>query len=334
MQESVNNFFFKILFCFSLFLCWVKVSLSGKGFLPVVSAGGGIDGYTSQVLYVREILEFGGDLFDQPPLIWIHLIRSSLFYYFDFLNYIGGAALVSFGVALFFIPIMRLFVCARFSYFSILLPILMVLISYRAVFVALSVGYVFLYFLCARRTIYLIFSFVFLNLSSASVLIGVLVVCVYAFRFSVWNWRLGVFLVSLLVSFMVSLQDKIVGFVSASAGYQPTVPIEGSGLLGVLTRSTIFTSFYEGDYIRGGIYLVLLFAVLLIVLSSLCVPKLRGYGFLFFASLPVFFLEGLGVVALIVPIFMFVCQVPLSINEGHYLLTRKWYKERYEQHSG
>lgn len=334
MQELANKFYFKILFCFSLFLCWVKVSLSGKGFLPVIREGEAIDGYTSQILYVREIFEFGGNILDQSPLIWIHLIRSSLFYCFDFLNYIGGSGLVAFGVVLFFIPIMRLFLCARFSYFSILLPVLIALISYRAVFVALSVGYVFLYFLCARRTIYLIFSFVFLNLSSASVLIGILIVCFYAFRFSVWSWRLGIFLISLLVSFMVSLQDKIVGFISASAGYQPTVQIEGSGLLGVLTRSTIFTSFYEGDYIRGGIYLALLCAALLIILSSLCVRELRGYGFLFFASLPVFFLEGLGVVALIVPIFMFFCQVPLAIGEVYCPSTRRWYKERYEQHSG
>ncbi|MGA4634260.1 hypothetical protein ACPA5B_10310 [Pseudomonas solani] len=328
MQESINNIFFRILFCFSLFVCWVQVSLSGKGFLPVAGEGEAIDGYTSQVLYVREILALGGSILDQPPLIWIHLIRSSLFYYFDFLSFIGGAWLVAFGVALFFIPIMRLFIHARFSYLSILLPILIALVSYRAVFVALSVGYVFLYFLCSRRAIYLICSFIFLNLSSASVLIGILVVCIYAFRFSAWNWRLGVFLISLILSFVVSLQDKIIGFMSASVGYQPTVPIGGGGLLGVLTRNTIFTSFYEGDYIRGGVYLAFLFAALLIILLSLCVREFRGYGLLFFLGLPAFFLEGLGVVALIVPLFMFICQVPLAVRAECYPPTRAWYKER------
>lgn len=50
---------------------------------------------------------------------------------------------MAFGVALFFITIMGLVVHARFSYLSILLPVLIALVSYRAVFVALSAGYVF-----------------------------------------------------------------------------------------------------------------------------------------------------------------------------------------------
>lgn len=328
MQGPISRALFKILFCSSLIICWIQASVSGKSFLPVAVEGGAVDGYTSQVLYVREIIELGGSFLDQPPLVWIHLIRSILFYYLDFLSYIGGAWLVALGVALFFVPLMRLFVHARFSYVSILLPILIALVSYRAVFVALSVGYIFLYFLYSRRVIYLVISFIFLNLSSASVLIGMLVVCIYAFRFSAWSWRLGVFLIGLTLSFMISLQDKIVGFMSASIGYQPTVSVGEGGLWGVLTRNTIFTSFYEGDYMRGAGYLAFLFVALLIIFLSLCVREFKGYGLLFLAGLPAFFLEGLGVIALTIPLFMFFCQVPLAIRSEYHQSAQSWYKER------
>lgn len=224
---------------------------------------------------------------------------------------------MAFGIALFFIATMRLVVHAIFSYLSILLPVLIALVSYCAVFVALSADCVFLYFLCSRWAIYLICSFVFLNLSSASVLIGILVMRIYAFRLSAWNWHLGAFLISLILSFVVSLQDKIVGFMSAIISYQPTVPIFGG-----LTRNAIFTSFYEDDYIRGGVYLVFLFVAPLIILLSLCIREFRRYGLLFYAGLPAFFLEGLGVVALIVPLFMLICQVPLAVRAECYPPTR------------
>lgn len=294
----------KLLFLYSIFACWIVVVISGKQYVDLSRSA--LDGYAAQVAYVKDIIA-EGTLLDQPLLIWVHVIRAIPAAFSCVLYELGGAALVGLGMSILFVPILELFKTSKYPIFVVFFPLVLVIFSYRAALVALSIGYLMLFFLVRRRRWYLLVSFTFANLSSGGVLTIIFMACFMWHRMRVRSVYLYLFVCLLFISLFVSLYDKIYGFIAGEAGYEST--ISGvSGFLAIFTRSTIIVSFLSENYMRGFVYSGFLVFVIFILIYASLKSSLRPYLLLISIALPSFLVEGLGVVTLLVPVLMLLSQ--------------------------
>ena len=266
------------------------------------------DGYASQVFYVLGVLSSGGDIFSEQPLFFVHLIRTFISVVFSLLNSMGGAPLEVFVLSLFILPVVDLFVGAKRGWISFLLFFLVFLLSFRSVLVCLSVGYLLLYQLRQPKPMYLLVSFIFASLSSGAVLFCVMLVAREGIQ-CIWKRKayLLYFFLS-LTSLLISVQNKLVGFASGDSGYQSTVG-DSTGLVAAISRNTIIVSILEGNYLRAAVYILICLLVVFFLLKSFLDEDARWYRFVFSAGVPVMFFEGLGVIALLVPLLMMIAKL-------------------------
>lgn len=269
------------------------------------------DGYASQVFYVLTVLGSGGDIFSENSLFFIHMIRALIYFGFSLLGGIGGSPLEVFALSLFVLPVTDLFFGPKRAWVGLVLFVLVFLLSFRSVLVCLSVGYLLLYQLRRPKSVYLLVSFVFASLSSGAVLFCVLLAAREGFQYlQRRKLYLSYFLLS-LASLMISVQDKFTGFASGDDGYQATVG-DSTGLLAAISRNTIFVSFLEGNYVRAAVYLIICSLIIIFLLKSFLSENAKWYRFVFLAGMPVMFFEGLGVIALLVPLLMMIAGVAVS----------------------
>jgi len=297
-------------FFIAISLCCLFVAIADKRFVD--TRGAHPDGYADQLEYVKDVIA-EGQLLEQPLLVWVHVARTVPASFFSFLYELGGAALVSIGMAAFFFPLLKLFEGSRYPIFAALLPFIMIVFSYRAALVALSIGYLMLFFLVRPKRWYLLVLFIFSNLSSGSVLTCIFMAFFMWRRTRVRSYSLGLCLAFLSISLCISLQHKIGGFIAGDAGYE-TMISGVDGFWALFTRGTIVVSFLDGDYARVLGYSTFLMSVLLVLIYAFIKRGLRPYVFIIAIALPSFLLEGLGVVTLLVPVLILLSQRELPAH--------------------
>lgn len=287
--------------------------LNNKAYLLLDEETIGADGYASQVAFIRELVDGGGNLFDVEPLYWIQGLRTAIAVAFEVISSIGGPGLTAAVILCALAPLFDLFQTSKRPYLLLLLPFTLIALSYRAVLVYVAIGYLFLYILKRPSSVYLALSFLLANLSSGGVLSALLIAFLIGRAYRKRSLALRVYMISLFLSLGISAWDKYLGFVNQDTGYDATVQ-GATGLAALLSRSTIFVSFLNGDYLRGVVYVGLLLVALYAFFSAVKSSRYKGYAVVFLTTVPTFMLEGLGVISLLVPVLMFFAGVPLALR--------------------
>jgi len=281
-----------------------------KAFVSLDEDAISTDGYASQVAFIRALVEGGGNLLEVDPLYWIHGVRTLLALGFEAAHANGGALATAAVVLACIWPILALFDGAPRRALALLLPLTAMALSYRAVLVLVAIGYVLLYVVRRRSAVYLLLAFVFANLSSGAVLSGLLIALLLAAGYRRMTPSMLIFVAGMVLSLGVSVADKYAGFMAKEEGYNATV--EGAtGLVALLSRSTIFVSVMEGDYLRALIYAGMFVGALYALVYAARRRRYGGYAAIFICTVPAFLLEGLGVISLVVPVLMFLAGAPL-----------------------
>lgn len=281
-----------------------------RTFLQLDDASVFTDGYASQVMYVLNVLSSGSDFLDEKPLFFVHLFRALIAVVFQAVNGWGGPALEIVLLSLFVWPVLDLFIGKSRRWLGLVLFFLVFMLSFRSVLVCLSIGYLFLYQLRSQKSSYLAASFLFGSLSSGAVLLCVLLVLREGPRLFRRGFAYVMYTFFIIASLAVSLLDKFEGFNSGDSGYEATVG-NSTGIFAAISRNTIVVSLMEGDYMRATVYILIAVMVLVFLTLSFIRPKTRWYRYVFIAGLPVLGMEGLGVVALIIPLMMVAADVYL-----------------------
>jgi hypothetical protein len=274
------------------------------------------DGFTNQMIYIRMLLDMDVDISDFSDLGIVHLIRyvsSAPLNFFDEQIFFGASSLI---VILLMVPIFIMQNNVKWIMLSCLLLVVYSTLSLRTTLIVCGIGYIILYiYKNEGNLLYLIFSFFFVNLSSGSVIVALCVVFSYSMILKKFNIGLGIYSLMCGLSLMPSILDKFEGFSLGQAGYAPT-DINAGGFLSVLSRSTIYTSFYEGQFYRGVAYSIFALSAVFIMIYAMMNYKYRGYSIIFMTSFVAFFFEGQGVLALTVPTLLFLAGVPLPFGQN------------------
>lgn len=261
------------------------------------------DGFAQQVFHVLTVLFTGASIADESPLFLIHLLRAGIAVFFQGVSAIGGSPLEVLVLSLFVWPVLNLFNGGQRPWLGILLFFIVFLLSFRSVLVCISVGYLVLYQLRAPKKRYLLISYIFSSLSSGAVLLCVCLVSRDIRQLGKGGFGYIFYFVFSLLSLAISGADKFMGFRSGDAGYEATVG-NATGLQAAISRNTIVVSILSGDYVRAAVYMFLALILLLFLMRSFFNLKAKWYRFVFLAGVPVMMLEGLGVIALLVPLLM------------------------------
>jgi hypothetical protein len=261
------------------------------------------DGFAQQVFHVLTVLFTDASITDESPLFLIHLLRTGIAVFFQAVSALGGSPLEVLVLCFFVWPILTLFNEGRRAWIGILLFFIVFLLSFRSVLVCLSVGYLVMYQIYMPKNRYLVASYIFSSLSSGAVLLCVCLVLRDIHRMGKGGFGYFLYFIMSLISLVISGADKFVGFRSGDAGYEATVG-NATGLQAAISRNTIVVSILSGDYVRAAMYIFLAITLLFFLIRSFFNPKEKWYRFVFLAGVPVMMLEGLGVIALLVPLLM------------------------------
>lgn len=292
-----------------LAMCW----LANKAYLLLDEESIGADGYASQVAFIRELVDSGGNLLEVEPLYWIHGLRTVIAVAFEAISSAGGPGLTAAVILCALAPLFGLFQPSRRPHLLLLMPFTLIALSYRAVLVYIAIGYLFLFILKRPSKLYLALSFLLANLSSGGVLSALLIAVLIGRAYRGRSLALRIYMLGLVLSLGISAWDKYLGFVNQDTGYDATVQ-GATGVVALLSRSTIFVSFLNGDYLRGIVYGGLLCVAVYAFFSAARSSRYKGYAVVFLTTVPTFMLEGLGVISLLVPVLMFFAGVPLALR--------------------
>lgn len=306
-NKSLVRFFTAVAILVAMIYC----SIHDKKFLSLQSEPENIDGFVSQMLYIKNLMEDSWGLFQAEPLYWVHALRMLVALPFEIVYEFGGAELVAILMLAIIWPLLVFFDATKRPWLGIVLPLAMIVLSFRAVLVFVGVGYLLLYVIRNRSSCFLLLGYLFVNLSSGSVLTALAIGFILSRRFCRMTRGMVIFLFGLLITLVVSVMYKYVGFMAQDVGYEATVG-EGSGVLALLSRSTVFVSLLEGDYLRFSVYVAMLLGACYAFAYAAFDKRYSGYKVIFLVTIPSFMLEGLGVVSLIIPMMFFLSGVPIS----------------------
>lgn len=143
------------------------------------------------------------------------------------------------------------------------------------------------------------------NLSSASVLMALLLLLFARPRQPLaqrqWFQQSAVVLL-LGLSLAVSVADKIAGFQGGETGYEAQAFGADNVFLTAISRATLLISFAEGQLARALVYSAIAAILLFNLTVKLRGKRSKGMRRVLLCGLPGIFLEGLGVVGLLVPL--------------------------------
>lgn len=266
------------------------------------------DGFSAQIGYVFGLFQadniFGG--LQENWLLLVHIVRVLAVIPFVYLEaWLGPAASLTLLLVL-LLPLARVPGYRNQNLFALVPVFLPLFVSGRSVLVAIGVGYIVFYLHENRSHLKLWLGVLLVNLSSASVFISLLLLIFWKSKFNFNNgpmsWSRLAAVVVLLGSFAISMLDKISGFQSGEVGYEGYGVDSDNILLVILSRSTLFFSFFEGQYLRvaayGSIGAFLLFKLIALVFDQRS-PIARR---MVLCCLPGLFVEGLGVLAMVFPL--------------------------------
>jgi len=282
-----------------------------RGFLPRADALE--DGFQSQLLYVASLLG-GGALWDEmwrAPLVCVHFVRL-----IGVMPFVGPELLVwpkaSLPVLLLAMwPLVRGRHQMNVSNRVLLALFLPLLVSGRGVLVAISVGYVILYLARVEKSKWFLWvGALFANLSSASVLVVILLLLFFRRGAAAQvrrdgvdqDWSRRLILLLLMLSFLASLVDKLHGFGGGEVGYEGYSSSSHNVLVAILSRSTLWVSVVEGQYLRAAAYSAIFSLFFVKLMSIMRRSGNEGARRLMLCCLPGIFMEGLGVWAMFFPL--------------------------------
>lgn len=269
-----------------------------------------IDGYTNQVVYIWNYFDIGGSLLDLEPIYWIHSVRAIIAYFFTSIEDIGGGGLVAAVLMVLAYPIAKVFFWLRRGYLILALPLISMAISERAFLVIIAVGYI-LSFIRGGNTFYFLFvSFILSNLSSGSVMNNLIISSTLARNHRPYSLGLYIYIALQTISLIISAQDKYLGFSEQRSGYNATV-YGASGIEAIISRSTIFVSLLDGNYLRFAAYSSLGVIAAGLMLFALRSKQYRGYVLILVSVIPALIFEGLGFLSLLVPMLLFLAGEPM-----------------------
>lgn len=263
-----------------------------------------IDGFTYQILYIRSLVDIGVSIFGLEPLLIVHYFRLIVAYPFDYIDQSSYSFITPILILAILEPLIKIFQTLQGKYIFLLLIILPMFMSYRNMLVIYGIGYLIYYVKISKNPIYLILSALLVNLSSGSVLVAIVCSLVLCRVYRITDMKIVTYIGVLCLSLLISLTDKYTGFSLGESGYAAT-EFGATGIFAIITRSTIYVSVITGNYLRAAVYFLVGIGALISIIVASRHAHYRGYAVIFIASLPVFLVEGLGVVALIIPILLF-----------------------------
>lgn len=263
-----------------------------------------IDGFTYQILYIRGLVDIGINISNLEPLLIVHYFRFLVAYPIDYIDHSNYNFLTPIVILLIIEPLIKIFKTRQGKYFFLLLIVLPIFMSYRNILVIAGIGYLVYYIKINKNPAYLLFSALLVNLSSGSVLVAIVCSLIFCRVYRVMDLRIIFYTIFLSISLLISLTDKYMGFSLGESGYAAT-EYGATGIFAIITRSTIYVSVITGNYFRAAIYFLVGVSALFSIIFASRHAHYRGYAVIFIASLPVFLVEGLGVIALIIPILLF-----------------------------
>lgn len=261
------------------------------------------DGFSAQVIYIWNYFEGGNSVFDLDHLLIIHAVRAAIAYFFTIVEENINIGSATFLLLMLMIPILKVFADLPRGYLILALPVIGMVFSGRAILSMASVAYLVLVVIKGRGVWLLIFSLIFSTLSSGVALNNLIITLTLARNHVKRSMSLFLYSIALSLSLFISATDKYIGFSEQRAGYDATT-YSTSQIGSIISRSTIFVSFQEGDYVRSFAYIGLAGLALALLVSALVMPRYRGYAAILLSAIPSVFLEGLGFVSLLVPVLL------------------------------
>lgn len=300
---------------------------SGYQFLPQAEFG---DGFAMQISTAQILfIQWGGsDLLDESWLPLVHVARLVAVTPFLVTESVFGAFGPLALLLLLLWPLTQMPLNPGRSFFTLLPLLLPVLVSGRSVLVAVSVGLIAMHLIESRHSWMLWVGGILCNLSSASVLMVLLLLL-----FSKTNrdrvkltarilmQRIIVFAM-LLSSLAVSALDKIVGFSEGNIGYQAHAFDTENLLLQVISRSTLAVSLFEGQYMRAFVYVVIAALLLASLFMALCRPNQHIGRRIVLCCAPGILLEGLGAMAMLFPLIWLLRAGPIGARQSALPVSR------------
>lgn len=293
--------------------CFLAANLFFNKTLFNITGSENVDGFYSQITYILECLdngEFISTTIDEP-LFFVHFIRLLAVAPFLLIEELGWPPIVeSAWLLLLLWPLVSAkFIRKQALAYPLLLSVPYVL-SFRGVLVGISIGYIFLIVSSPvkRKRLLFLVSAIFANLSSAAMIAWLLIVflCFGILRRRRLRSSLPAVITFQIISLLFSFSDKIQGFLAGADGYQGYPEAGDNLLMVVISRSTIFSSIVEGQYVRAVGYAVALAFVLaaFVIIMTRKGHAISIYRKFFLCVAPTFLLEGLGMVAFV---YIFIC---------------------------
>lgn len=256
---------------------------------------------------------------DWEPLNYVHAVRwfavSPLWFaeFSPMASLLQGMLVIAAAVPLLFVKSVgwrKLFLCV--------IPLIPVILSFRSALAAYGIGYLYLQVTGEQKSkLLFLISALFANLSSGVVLFWIAIVVFFRGTLRHQGAVFFILLVVMLAGLTTSIQNKLVFFSSKAAivtsqrseaeNISNSTDDENINPIGsMVSRNTIYVACVTGQYSRLAFhsFILLLFAGVLIY----CGMNLERYKvpFIFFICvLPLFLVEGLGTLAPIVSLILF-----------------------------
>ena len=302
---SLIKKFFVIYFIVFLAVFVACVSLD-VSFLP---SSIDVDGFSAQISHVSTLIQDESflDAAADSWLLFLHLMRLVAVAPFLFLESIAGSGGSIVLLLLLMLPLTHVPGQCKKGLVTLIPMALPFLVSGRSVLVAIGVGYIIMHQIERRRVWMLAIGVLLVNLSSASVLMSFLFL---AFGYvpvgrrprGPWIWQRMVAILLLAISLAISVQVKLAGFAAGETGYEATIGDSDNIFVTILSRSTLFVSFSEGQHIRSIFYSIVALFLLVKLLLLMATPRLRTARRIILCCVPGIFLEGLGVLGMTFPL--------------------------------
>lgn len=294
---------------------------SSYQFLPPSTEYG--DGFSVQLATAGALVNDGAatGLLDESLLPLLHVVRLVVVAPFLAVEEVSGPAGSVALLLLLIWPLTRVPGSTNRSLFTLMPLAMPMLVSGRGALVAVAVGYVVMHMLERRRSWMLWIGALLANLSSASVLMSLVLLA--AGRVDTAYTRLPRSLVVqrtivfglLLVSFSLSALDKFAGFSAGDQGYDAYAFDTDNVLLRVISRSTLAVSVVEGQHLRALVYGTIAALLLVKLIIALFDQRRRTARRILLCCAPSIFMEGLGVLAMVFPMLWLLRGFPADARK-------------------
>ena len=320
----------------AVLLCVILIGTLYLNFSFLPTSEPMVDGFQQQLSQASEVLAGNVtlDIYDGSWLVFVHMVRLAAVTPFLLLeSWFEPFAFIFLLCCL--APVVLPSYNQRPSIIRLVPFFLPLLVSGRGVLIAVGVASIILSVYNYKYRYWMLWTgFLWVNLSSASALMSLLLLLFLnpkSQQKAVYRVQKRLVIFLLFISFMASAINKFYGFQSGESGFEAYAFSADNIFLSVLSRSTLFVAFSEGQYLRGFAYLLAAFYAIFNLIYAIIFSRKSGVRAILFCCIPGVFMEGLGVIAFIFPLFwIFVGFTPSSINK---VLRSKPLSNKHVHHS-